>query len=98
MEVYQWVFRKLGFPVSDTGYFVFANAMKNFPKFDGKLEFDMSIVSHQGDTSWVEGTLQSIRKTLTSHTIPQENPSCEYCAYRKTSVQVVKTLLEPVFL
>ncbi|HBX64604.1 TPA: hypothetical protein DEG83_04140, partial [Candidatus Collierbacteria bacterium] len=39
MEVYQWIFRKLGFSVSDTGYFIFANAMKNLPKFDGKLEF-----------------------------------------------------------
>jgi len=89
MEIYQWIFRKLGFPVSDTGYFVFANAMKNLPKFDGKLEFDMSIVSHKGDPSWVELALLKIRKTLTGNTIPAEAPDCEYCAYRKSSVEAV---------
>lgn len=89
MEIYQWVFRKLGFVVSDIGYFVYANAMKNLPKFDGKLEFDMSIISHKGDTSWVEPTLMDIRKTLVSNEIPKEAPDCEYCAYRKSSVEAV---------
>lgn len=89
MEVYQWIFRKLGFPVSDTGYFVFANAMKNLPKFDGKLEFDMSIVSHKGNTSWVEPVLSDIRQTLVGNSVPSESPDCEYCAYRKSSVEAV---------
>jgi hypothetical protein len=89
MEVYQWIFRKLGFPVSDTGYFIFANAMKNLPKFDGKLEFDMTIVSHKGDCSWVEKTLLDIRKTLVSDEIPKEASACEYCAYRRSSVETV---------
>jgi len=89
LEVYQWIFRKLGFPVSNTGYFIFANAMKNLPKFDGKLEFDMTIVSHQGDTTWIEKTLMNIRKTLVSNEIPKEASSCEYCAYRRSSVETV---------
>ena len=89
IEVYQWIFRKLGFPVSDTGYFIFANAMKNLPKFDGKLEFDMTIVSHNGDCSWVEKTLMNIRKTLVSNEIPKEASDCEYCAYRRSSVEAV---------
>jgi RecB family exonuclease len=89
MEVYQWIFRKLGFPVSDTGYFIFANALKSLPKFDGKLEFDMTIVSHKGDASWVEDTLRDIRKTLVSDSIPKEAPDCEYCAYRRSSVETV---------
>lgn len=89
MEVYQWIFRKLGFPVSDIGYFIFANAQKNLPKFDGKLEFAMSILSHKGDDSWVGKTLQEIRKTLVNNEIPAQDPSCEYCAYRKSSVETV---------
>ena len=28
MEVYQWLFRRNGFKVSDTGYFVYANATR----------------------------------------------------------------------
>lgn len=89
MEVYQWLFRKLGFPVSETGYFVYANAKKNLPKFDGKLEFEMTILSHKGDCSWVESTLLNMHKTLVSNEIPAPDPSCEYCAYRRTSVEIV---------
>jgi hypothetical protein len=89
MEVYQWIFRKLGFPVSDIGYFIFANAMKNLPKFDGKLEFEMTILSHKGDASWVDKTLLNIRKTLVSNDIPAQAIDCEYCAYRKASVESV---------
>ncbi len=89
MEIYQWIFRKLGFSVSDTGYFIFANAMKNLPKFDGKLEFEMTVLSHKGDDSWVEKTLLDIRKTLVKNDIPSPDSSCEYCAYRKSSVGAV---------
>jgi len=81
MEVYQWIFRQMGFKVSKIGYFVFANAMKNLPKFDGKLEFEVSIVSHKGDDSWVEPTIFEIKKCLESNKIPLPNEDCKYCAY-----------------
>lgn len=83
MEVYQWIFKHKGFDVSDTGYFVFANASKNRPKFDGKLEFVLSIVSHKGNTSWIEPLLVEIRKTLSSDELPDCGAECEYCAYRE---------------
>jgi len=89
MEVYQWIFRKLGFPVSDTGYFIFANAMKILPRFDGKLEFAMTILSHKGDDTWVGKTLINIRKTLVKNEIPPQASNCEYCAYRRSSVETV---------
>ena len=94
IEVYQWIFRKLGFPVSRTGYFVFANAMKNLPKFDGKLEFEMSILPYEGNPDWVELTLLGIRELLNSDTIPAPAHECEYCAYKQQSVQIVKSLKE----
>jgi CRISPR/Cas system-associated exonuclease Cas4 (RecB family) len=84
MEVYQWIFRKKGFEVSDTGYFIFANAARNRPKFDGKLEFVLSIVPHKGDVSWIEPLLQKIRKVLNSEQLPDRGPSCGYCAYRES--------------
>lgn len=83
IEVYQWIFRKKGFDVSDMGYFVFANAARNRPKFDGKLEFVLSIVSHKGNASWIEPLLIEIRKTLSSDKLPDCGPDCEYCAYRE---------------
>jgi RecB family exonuclease len=94
IEVYQWIFRKLGFPVSKVGYFVFANAMKNLPKFDGKLEFEMSILPYEGNPDWVDLTLLEIRELLNSEAIPAPAHECEYCAYKQQSVQVVKALKE----
>ncbi|MCL5019994.1 MAG: PD-(D/E)XK nuclease family protein, partial [Patescibacteria group bacterium] len=83
VEIYQWIFTQKGFDVSDTAYFVFANAGKNRPNFDGRLEFDLSILSHRGDFSWVESTLEEIKKTLDSDQLPQSGENCEHCPYRK---------------
>ncbi len=83
MEVYQWIFRKSGFKVNDTGYFIFANAGKNRPSFDGRLEFEVSIISHKGDDSWVEPTIFAMKKCLDSNKIPDQSPDCEFCKYRK---------------
>jgi hypothetical protein len=83
MEVYQWIFRQKGFRVNETGYFVYANASKNRPKFDARLEFELQIISHKGDTSWVEPTIFEIKKCLDSDKIPSSGNKCEYCEYRK---------------
>lgn len=83
MEVYQWIFRQLGFGVSDIGYFVFANAGRNRPQFDGRLEFELEIISHKGDDSWVEPTIFEIKKCLESNEIPPFGEDCEYCEYRR---------------
>lgn len=83
LEVYQWIFRQMGFKVNKTGYFVYANAGKNRPKFDARLEFELQIIFHKGDTSWVEPTIFEIKKCLDSSKIPGPNPDCEFCQYRK---------------
>ena len=81
MEIYQWIFEQMGFKVSKIGYFVFANALKSPLKFDGKLEFKSSIISYEGDNSWVEPTILKIKECLDSETIPFPSNDCEYCAY-----------------
>lgn len=85
LEVYQWIFRQLGFKVANVGYFVFANAARNREKFDGRLEFKLSILAHKGDDSWVEPTIIEIKKCLNSNKIPQSSATCEFCAYRKAA-------------
>jgi len=84
MEIYQWIFRKKGFTVSDIGYFIFANAGYNRPKFDGRLEFELSIIPHRGDTTWIEPTLEKIKQCLSSRSLPASSPECEYCNYIAT--------------
>lgn len=83
MEIYQWIFRQMGFKVSKTGYFVFANAGKNREKFDGRLEFEVSILKYNADDSWVESTILDIKKCLDSDKIPLAGENCEYCDFQR---------------
>lgn len=79
MEIYQWIFRQKGFKVAKSGYFVFANAGKNRDKFDGKLEFELTIVEHIGSDAWVEQAILDIKKCLDSAKIPAAANTCQHC-------------------
>lgn len=81
MEVYQWLLRKNGFEVSDTGYFVYCNGQTDREAFDAKLEFDIKIISYTGDDSWVEQSLYDIQRCLVADEIPKPTPDCDYCTY-----------------
>lgn len=82
MEVYQWLLRMNGFAVSSTGYFLCCNGKKDRPNFQGKLEFDISLIPYQGNGSWIETTLQKIQTCLSSEEIPESAPTCKLCHYR----------------
>lgn len=83
MEIYQWIFKRLGFKVSNVGYFFFANAKRNRPGFSGRLEFETSIIPYQGKDTWIENTIFDIKKCLDSNNIPESGQNCQHCAYRK---------------
>lgn len=87
MEVYQWLFKKNGFSVSPVGYFVYCNGKKDREAFDGKLEFDISVIPYEGDDSWVDETICNIKETLDGGTIPEAGKACDYCAYRKAAAE-----------
>src|SRR3989338_1950944 len=82
MEIYQWLLRRNGFKVSDTGYFVYANGDKDKKAFDGKLEFKVQVLPYKGSDSWIEGCVIDIRARLSQDHLPEASPSCTYCAYR----------------
>jgi len=91
MEVYQWLLQQNGFPVSHTGYFVYANGRRDKVAFDGKLEFDIKLIPYTGNTNWIEKTLGLIKHCLMDDRIPSASEECDYCAYRN---QAGKALLE----
>lgn len=93
MEIYQWIFRQMGFKVNNTGYFVFANAGKNRPSFDGRLEFKVSIVDYRGDDSWVGPAIFAMKECLDSYSIPDPGLDCEFCEYRKL-IKLEEKLIE----
>lgn len=91
MEVYQWLLRHKGFIVSDTGHFVFVNANTGKEIFDGRLEFDMSIISYTGKDDWVEEAVQYAHECLMGDEIPDAAEDCEWCSYNKSISEVTKT-------
>ncbi len=82
MEIYQWLFRKNGFKVSDTGYFVYCNGNTDKEAFDGKLEFDIKIIPYTGDDSWVEKTVKEAISCLKNDKLPEPGLECDFCKYR----------------
>lgn len=95
MEIYQWLLRKNGHKVSNTGYFVYCNGNTDKEAFDAKLEFDIKIIPYVGDDSWVEETIIAAHKTLSGETIPKAGDDCDYCRYRDAVKGVVETKEKP---
>ena len=81
MEIYQWLVRRNGFAVSDTGYFVYCNGHRDREGFAGKLEFDVTLIAYEGDDGWVEGTIEEAHACLNGDGIPTAGAECDYCAY-----------------
>lgn len=84
MEVYQWLLRRNGYKVSDTGYFVYCNGKTDRKAFDAKLEFDITLIPYTGDDSWVEKTIVKAHKCLCDDKIPKADSECDYCDYVAT--------------
>jgi len=82
MEVYQWLFRKNDYRVSDTGYFVYCNGLSDKKAFDAKLEFSVKLIPYIGSDVWIEPILFDIAKTL-QNVVPLPNVDCDYCRYRE---------------
>ncbi len=82
MEIYQWLFKKNGFKVSKTGYFVYCNGNTDKEAFDAKLEFEIKILSYDGDDSWVEGVIFDAIDCLKSDKLPESGDDCDFCKYR----------------
>lgn len=81
MEIYQWLLRKNGYEVSPTGYFVYCNGSTDKQAFDGRLEFDVTLIPYEGNPDWVEEAITDAHACLNGAIIPPPAPDCDYCAY-----------------
>jgi hypothetical protein len=81
VEVYQYILRKMGHDVSDIAYFYYVNGCADRPGFNGRLDFRISIISHQGDASWIEPTLRQIKDVLEAPHPPERSEKCAHCQY-----------------
>lgn len=88
MEFYQWLLRQNGFKVSNDGYFIYCNGIKDKSSFDQVLEFNVKVLHYEGNDTWVENILFEIQKTLMHDEMPENNPECDVCSYVKTRNEV----------
>ncbi len=98
LEVYQWLLRQNGFEVSDTGYFVYANARLDMDGFGDRLEFKTKLIPYTGSDSWVEPTLKKMKTCMDDDTMPPVGKAamggdCDFCTYAKKRTELtVKSL------
>jgi len=82
MEVYQWLLRQNKYTVSNTAYFVYCNGKADREAFNGKLEFELTLIPYDGNDGWIEHTIKDLHSCLKSNVIPEASKDCDYCGYR----------------
>jgi len=90
MEIYQWLFRKNGFMVCSTGYFVYCNGLTDRDTFSAKLDFDIKIIPYEGNDAWIEAKIIEAHKCLMNPKIPEYGLECEFCIYNKASQEATQ--------
>lgn len=88
MEIYQWLLRQLGFKVSDTGYFVYANGIDSKDGFFNKVEFRTNVFPYVGNSDWIEERIAELKQTLDSEVMPEVGRRCSYCLYARTRTEL----------
>ena len=94
MDMYQWILRQNGFNVSKKGYFLYVNGDQYFQPGmldnDGSkanMIFEVQIIEHEGDDTWVENVIHDIKECLHQKNCPDHSSSgfgpkgdkqCEY--------------------
>lgn len=83
MEFYQWLLRRNSFTVSDTGYFVYVNALKDRPAFDARLDCTLQLIPYTGSDAWVQGAVEAAHNCLRLAIVPTSGESCDYCRFAR---------------
>ena len=99
MEIYQWLLRQNGFPVSSTGYFVYTTANPGKDAFDGIVEFETHVFPHTGSSDWVDDTLLNMKQCMDSDDMPAVGTAamggeCEHCAYARSRTSLTLAALQ----
>jgi len=83
LEMYQWLFRKNGFKVSDTAYLVYFNGLKNEPMFNQTLKFELHLIKLDCNDSWVSKEKKKKKNLMDKDIYPEGSFGCETCRYLK---------------
>jgi len=98
VEVYQWLLRQNGLPVSNTAYFVYANGRSDLDGFNNRVEFRTKLIPYVGSDAWVESAIQQMKACMDSD-MPAVGQSamggeCEFCAYARERTKLTLSALQ----
>lgn len=88
MEIYQYLLRKIGLKVSDTGYFVYTNGIEDKDGFYDKVEFRTKVISYTGSDAWIDEVIAKLKNCLNQTEMPKNTDACEYCDYVYNRLQL----------
>ena len=86
MEMYQWILRRKGYNVSDTGYFLYVDGQhvhekgmidSNDPQL-AWMKFNTAVIPYKGDDGWVESALYMAKDVVQLPYCPDHSEGCEY--------------------
>jgi len=89
MDIYVYILRKMGFDVADTSYFMVCNGEKMGNRFDAKMDFTITLIDYDTDTSWISEKIIKMKSVLDSNILPTRNPNCENCAYLEQGAKLI---------
>jgi hypothetical protein len=83
VEFYQWLLRGNNLKVSNQAWFVYANGIKGESSFNDQLDFTTKLIPYEGDSSWIEPTLDQLIACLARDSAPTSAHDCKFCSYVK---------------
>ena len=81
LSFYHYLLKKNNFRVSDSGYIIYCNAIKNTKRFESRLMFSTNLFSNNLKYDWIEEKLSEIFEILQGHNHPPPSKNCKYCEY-----------------
>jgi hypothetical protein len=91
MEIYQWLLRKNGFKVSDTGFWVYVTATQKQDSFENTLHFEANLISYQASADWVDAKLVEIKEALDWDEVPPPGDDCDPCRFFEARYEEMKS-------
>ena len=92
LEMYQWLFRKNGFDVTNEAYLVYYNGLKHLSSFDQKLEFELHLIRLECSDEWVEDQVIAASQLLASDEFPEASQTCENCNYLRKRWNITQSI------
>ena len=89
MDIYVYILRKMEFDVAETSYFMVCNGEKNGDRFDAKMDFTITLIDYDTNTSWISEKIKKMKSVLDSKVPPNRNQNCENCAYLEQGAKLM---------